>query len=164
MSETLNTFGEFINKFGLSILISCITIIVVLKIVQSRIEESKQRSNIDIEKAELELELTKQEKNAEMKRNEQMFVMVTEVQTKQIEQLNNISNVLTTATRDLHSDGMELKEARQDIREIYQLLEKVYRCSEDNINISEQNKEVLDKLYEAVELYKELNVNKKGDE
>lgn len=163
MNETLSTFGNFINRFGLPILISCIAIIIVLKIIQSRMEENKQRSSIEREKAELELELTKQEKNAEMKRNEQMFVMVTEVQTKQIEQLNNISNVLTTASRDLHSDGMELKEARQDIKEIYQLLEKVYRCSEDNISISEQNKEVIQKLYEAVELYKESN-NKKGDE
>jgi cytochrome c biogenesis factor len=167
--DNIQDIGTTLANLGLGVVISAVVIWLVYKyIISVKFENDKKENKIRADRAKVELDLLKQEKTQEMERNKQMYTLVTEVQTKQVEQLNNINTSLVSMNESMIVERVSLAETRKDLEEIYALLNKVYSQGERTMNNTEEaneyNKEILQKLLEVVELYKLVYGNDKNKE
>lgn len=136
-TETIESFGEFINRYGFMVLFSTIVLIIltILFINHEKVSMKKQES---------ELEALNKERNANLEQNSKMFDLVTRVQTEQVVQLQQ----MTTSLRDIHRN---IKDTEIRIIQTTENFEKI-KLSLDNHD--EHAIQIIDTLGEILEYVK----------
>lgn len=98
--EKVSEFGKFINEYGFLIIFGAIMLLAIgtaiFMFLRSWNKRESAKIGADTEKARVELELVQKERLANIEHNKQMYKLVTEVQSEQVSQMRNISDVITT--------------------------------------------------------------------
>lgn len=116
-SDTVNIWAEFVNRYGF-MTIFCVVVILVL--IAFFINFSKQSSK----KQESELEFLNKERNASLEQNQQMFDLVTKVQTEQIIQLQEMTTTLKELNTLTMKTELKLDNFNSDFEKIHDLMKE----------------------------------------
>ena len=162
-------FAELINEYGFMIIFATASLLTVFSIACIFIKRwdlaNKSRLETEQNKNNLEIELSKKRTESEIEQNSKMFDLLTTVQTEQVSQMQNISEVMQLLKRELNetrdSISYSTKQMNMIEHEIKELLKK-YDGSVENTkkifnyikqsNVSDKEiKEKLDKLLDLLE-------------
>lgn len=144
--ESIGTLAEFMNRYGFLIIFAASILLLLITAMGIYL-------HIITKKTTTELELAAKEKQATLDQNAAMFNLVTDVQTKQITQLEQISKLLSdispiVSNTDLtiHSNAKDLEIIRSDINSI----------GNDNSKIQSLLNEILDYVKENEKYDREI--------
>ena len=148
----VNSFGEFINRYGFMILFSIIMLLVIIFIANKLIQQSTKR-------ADAELELTIKERNSSIEQNTKMFNLVTEVQTQQVVQLQQMTESLKEMNASVKESQAQMNSASESFNTVKDSIiensdnQKLIRSSlEEVLNYVKSSSELNSRILEKVEL------------
>lgn len=144
--ESIGTLAEFMNRYGFLIIFAASILLLLIAAMGIYL-------HIITKKTTTELELAAKEKQATLDQNAAMFNLVTDVQTKQITQLEQISKLLSDISPivsntelTIHSNTKDLEIIRSDINSI----------GNDNSKIQSLLNEILDYVKENEKYNREI--------
>ena len=147
----VNSFGEFINRYGFMILFSIIMLLVIIFIANKLIQQSTKR-------ADAELELTIKERNSSIEQNTKMFNLVTEVQTKQVVQLQQMTESLKEMNESVKESQAQMGTATESFNTVKDSIlensdnQKIIQSSlEEVLNYVKSSSELNTKILEKIE-------------
>lgn len=147
--EELGKFGEFVEKYGFPALISLVVIFLLVKYFKAKIESVNEEARLSKEKASLELDLMKKQRIREMDRDDQITSLVMDVQNKQVEQLNNISENLSNMNKSTTSCYYEVKNIHSDIEGINHIIDELQKSTGETLIIVRENNTLVKQLSET---------------
>lgn len=115
--EKIDAWAEFVNRYGF---MTIFCIIVILILITFFINFSKQSSK----KQESELNFLNKERNASLEQNQQMFDLVTKVQTEQVVQLKEMTTTLKELNTVTMRAELKIDNFDSDFTKIYELMKE----------------------------------------
>lgn len=169
--EQYQAMGEMVNQYGFLIVFGVVMLLIVALVMYTLIHKwSKNieaRSNSEAERAKVELSLMEKQQLAQMDQQNKLFDMVTSVQTDQIAQMHEISDVIRIMKDELLNNTRYVMETNvhfntlntsvADIVSRYQLTyDSITKLESDFNNITKQSNEKTDDIMESLDEVKKL--------
>ena len=134
--DQVSRVTELIYKYGFVIVFCAVILVVAIIIVIALVINSNRKHQAAL-KAEQErttqsLSLDKAERESHIKTNEKMVSIVTEVQTEQISQLHEMSNILTSLKNELKISTAAIQDIGTSVTLINQSLSNLEKQNEHN--------------------------------
>lgn len=107
----IGTIAEFINRFGFMIVFAAVMLLVLIFVLYNAQKNAMRKS-------EVELELMKRERTSSIEHNAKMFDLVTEVQTKQIVQLDSMTVALQNISFTISENKTGLEEVTNKLNDL----------------------------------------------
>lgn len=132
--ETIDAIGSMVNKYGFMVVFS---VIVLILVVFFFVTHDKRNGK----KQDSELQILVKERESAIEQNQQMFNLVTKVQTEQVVQLQQMTDSLKDMNRSVQSNEIKITEATDHFEE---LKLSVKSCDENSKVILDTISEILD--------------------
>lgn len=157
--ETVSDFAKLANEYGFMLLFSVIILmLIVVFFVKYEKQESKKSNN--------DMDILYQERHASIEQNKQMFNLVTNVQTEQVSQLQNMTKVLQDISSRVETSSEKISNTDNNMIRVEKSVLEANTQNESIINTvaeilefvkasSKCDKEILEKVTKLEELMKE---------
>lgn len=109
--EHAGNVGEFINDYGFMIVFSALVIVLLFRFFSKYSDALRKKSDA-------ELGMLQKEREASINQNNQMFTLVTEVQTSQISQLQEMTSLLKDINLTVNSTHTRVEINENDIKKL----------------------------------------------
>lgn len=160
--EDLGTVGKFIELYGFPALLASVTIILLIKYFKNKINVMNEDAQMAKEKANIELDLMKEQRMREMDRDDKITSLVMDVQTKQVEQLDKISENLNNMNKSINSYYYEVKNIHADIDDIGRIVSEIQQNTGETLIVVKENNKTVNEILSKTQ--DKDDENKKGDE
>lgn len=148
--KAIGSLGEFINHYGFMVIFCALVLVLMLVFF---LTYSKNMTK----KSDSELHILQKEREAAINQNNQMFNLVTEVQTNQVAQLQEMTSTLRDINKSIDStqthiqlSELDLRKIEEDIDHMDDNYENIEKTLMEILNFAKQtdqcNKEVLNKV------------------
>ena len=115
--NTASELAKLVNEYGFMLVFSTIILIIIVVIVFSYIKRTSR-------KTDAEMRLFEQERQASIQQNKQMFDLVTNIQVKQIVQLEAMTSSLQQMNSKLQQNVDALEQVSTNIEKIERNISK----------------------------------------
>ena len=171
-TNAVSNLAELVNKYGFMLVFSAVGLLIIIWFAYSlsnRLNKNfQQRAEADAEKTRIELSLMEKEKLADFDKRTKLFSLVTDVQTKQISQLDGITDAIKMIKDEIENISGEVSDNKSEVailnknHEImikkYEELAKIISKLEEVIDINgKRYKEIQKSLTEIRESVKEIS-------
>ena len=131
--EYVESFAQIVNRYGFMVIFSVIVLIlIIIFFVTFNARASK--------KSDSELKILQTERMSSIAQTEKIFDLVTNVQTQQISQLQEMTDTLKDMNISLQEDNMKLMKVNDNFEK---LKESVMKCDENSKTILKTIYEIL---------------------
>lgn len=154
MTNDLSTFGKFIETFGFPILFGVIVVIILIWYFKAKIKTMNDNASIEKEKALTELNLMKQQRLQEMNRDNKITNLVIDVQTKQVDQLDKMTENMDDLSKILTSAYHEMKAVHSDIDNVYTIVNKIQKDTGETLTVVKENNQIVKKMINTTNIDK----------
>lgn len=132
--ETIDAIGSMVNRYGFMVVFS---VIVLILVVFFFVTHDKRNGK----KQDSELQILVKERESAIEQNQQMFNLVTKVQTEQVVQLQQMTDSLKDMNHSVQSSEIKMTEASDHFEE---LRLSVKSCDANSRVILDTISEILD--------------------
>ena len=140
-AEELNAYGEVFNTYGFLLIFGIIAIVIIataaVLIFKIWSKRENKKLNSESEQERVELDLAKQEREANIQRERQIMDFVTQIQTEQVSQMKAISVFIDNLKNEFASNTYAQRETAKVVNDL----------SDDLTHMSDK----LDKFYGKLE-------------
>ena len=131
--QAIGSVGDFINRYGFMVMFCALVLVLMFLFF---VMYSKNLSK----KSDTELDILQKEREAAINQNNQMFNLVTEVQTNQIAQLQEMTSLLKDINKTVDSTHTHIEINETDIKKIE---EDIIHIDDNYDNIERTLSEIL---------------------
>ena len=132
--ETIEAIGAIVNKYGFMVVFSVIVLVLVTFFFITHDKRSGK-------KQDSELQILIKERESAIEQNQQMFNLVTKVQTEQVVQLQQMTDSLKDMNKSIQNSEFKVNEATDHFEE---LKSSVKTCDENSKIILDTISEILE--------------------
>lgn len=104
--NAVNSLGEAVNTYGFLIIFGVLMLGVVVIVIKTMLKTWDADRKAEAEKSKVELSLMEKEQLAQIDQQKQLFDLVTSVQSSQIAQMHEISEVIRIMKDELQNNTM----------------------------------------------------------
>ena len=134
--DQVSHVAELIYKYGFIIVFCAVILVIAIIVVIALVINSNRKHQATLkaeqDKAAQSLSLDRAERESHIKTNEKMVSIVTEVQTEQISQLHEMSNILTSLKNELKISTAAIQDIGTSVTLINQSLSNLEKQNEHN--------------------------------